>query len=98
MIAFAGDLEAAGMIPLWLSESDPRPAAEQLNEHYAHGGGWVPFDGFDLIDGSALRYPDDPDHMPLAMGKLRDEKIMVYHFGWVAILQKDGSFEVARMD
>jgi hypothetical protein len=32
------------------------------------------------------------------MCKLRDELILVYEGDWVAVLQKDGSFEVARMD
>ena len=32
-----------GFLPMMLDDEDPRPAAEQLNETYAHGGGWMPF-------------------------------------------------------
>lgn len=35
-------VEQLGYIPLFFAADDPRPAAEQLNERYAHGGGWRP--------------------------------------------------------
>jgi len=93
--------EMLGLIPMWLSEDDPRPAKEQLHENYLHGGGWMPFSGFTMADAEDLYwllYPDDPPTRSLAMCKLRDETIIMYAHAWVAILQKDGSFEVSRMD
>lgn len=90
--------ETLGYIPGWLSEADPRPAAEQLNEHYAHGGGWQPFHGFTLGEGNILQYPGDPPIKPLAFARLRDEAILFYPYSWVAIVQPDLSFEVCRMD
>jgi len=90
--------DSVGLIPHWLDADDPRPAAEQLNEHYAHGGGWRPFEGFVLRKDGGIKYPGDPTHKPRAAMMLRDELIMIYDHGWVLIRQKDGTFEVCRMD
>lgn len=100
---------AVGMIPAFLSESDPRSAREQLNSNYAHGSGWRPFNGFklspgvepDMLDGDSIpniQYPGDPALPPLAYAMLRDEMIIVYPHAWVMILQPDGSHEISRMD
>lgn len=98
-----------GMIPMFLSESDPRPAREQFNERYAHGGGWRSFNGFELSPGPTpalldgdnipnIKYPGDPIMPPLAYAMLRDEMIVIYQYAWVMILQPDGSYEISRMD
>jgi len=93
-----------GYIPQMLSEADPRPAKEQLDEGYRHGGGWQPFPrhiggtGFAMLPSGNMQYPDDPETQLLAETRLRDETIRVYLHAWVAIVQPDGSFEVARMD
>lgn len=87
-----------GFIPGWLSEHDPRPAKEQLHEAYAHGGGWFPMEGWTLNKDLSLSYPQDPDFAPMAMIRLRDERVVIYDCGFVAIIQTDGKFEVARMD
>lgn len=95
--------EHLGLIPSFLNEADPRPAREQLHEAYAHGGGWHPFYGFELQKEGAvetwwLKYPEDPPVRMLAYTTLREETICLFQFAWVAIVQKDGSFEIARMD
>lgn len=87
-----------GMIPLWLSEHNLRPAKEQLGAAYGHGGGWDPFQGFRLADNNSLTYPGDPALKPIAEMHLRDETILMYEHSWVAIIQPDRSFEVCRMD
>jgi len=92
------DPNHVGYIPGWLDENDPRPARDQLHTNYVHGGGWRPFKGFELRDDLSLKYPGDPAHPALAVMKMRDEMIITYQFGWVAIIQLDGSFEVSRMD
>jgi len=89
-------LEHWGYIPGWLSEKDPRPAREQLDTGYISG--WHPFEGFSMNSQEALCYPGDPPQHPLAEIRLRDERIILYPSSWVAIVQKDGSFEVCRMD
>ena len=101
MIYFAND-HFAGLLPGFLSADDPRPAVEQLDENYAHGGGgWVPFKGFKLVtrlNKYGLEYEDDPVMAELSRGVLRDETIVLFNGSWVAVIQKDGSYEVARMD
>jgi hypothetical protein len=89
-----------GFIPSMISEDDERPAAEQFNSNYAHGGGWRPMDKWKLDpDGCAITYPGgDPPLKPLALAVLRDELILVYPYAWVAIVGKTGSFQVARLD
>ena len=87
---------ALGYIPGFLSEDDPRPAKQQIDERYISG--WNRFDGFKMAGNFSLRYPGDPALEPLAMTHLRDETIYVYRYGWVAIVQPDKSFEVARLD
>jgi hypothetical protein len=90
--------EALGLLPDFLSERDPRPAKEQFHVNYAHGGGWHSFPGFKLNRDNSLSYPGDPTLQPLARAQLRDELILVYPYSWVAIVQPDRSFEVARLD
>jgi hypothetical protein len=92
--------EHLGYLPGFLSDDDPRSAAEQINANYAHGGGWHPFsDAWTLGPKDyCLHYPGDPPLQALAMTALRDEVIVFYDASLLMILQKDGSFEVARVD
>lgn len=90
--------EMLGYIPLFLDEDDPRPAREQLDSNYGHGGGFRPQAGFEMMPNGDLTYPGDPPFAPLAETKLRDEIIRVYNYAYVAIIQPDGSFVVCRMD
>lgn len=88
-----------GYLPMIFLASDPRPAREQANDRYRHGGGWQPFQGhrFDARR-RQLCYPGDPPMRALAETKLRDETIILFEADWVMILQPDGSHEIARMD
>ena len=90
--------EHLGLLPGMLNPSDPRPAREQLDDGYRHGGGWDPFHGFKLLKNNSLAYPGDPPQRALAETWLRDEHVVLYESDWVAIIQPDGSFEVSRMD
>ena len=90
--------EHLGLLPMMLDPSDPRPAREQFDENYQHGGGWRPFNGFTLHDDGSLTYPGDSPVLPLATTRLRDELIIFYDYSWVAIVQPDRSFECCRMD
>lgn len=101
-----------GLIPAFFVDRDPRTAVEQINERYAHGGGW--FDlavgpgKFTLDEQGSLLYPEDPPLPALAEAWLhRDhvpgnnppaERIVIHVHGFVAIHQPDGSFRVARLD
>jgi len=89
--------DALGIVPEFFSEHDPAPAREQIEKNYQHGGGWNPFPGFTMTD-VGLRYPGDPIMQVLAEANLRDETIRFYDHSWLAIIQPDGSYEIARVD
>lgn len=93
-------MEHLGLIPLWIHNEDPDPAWKQIDKNYAHGGGWRHGTMNFKMDLSThvLKYPGDPPLAPLAQTLLRDELILFYRHAIVAIVQKDGSFEVARID
>lgn len=86
-----------GYLIEWLDPADPRPAREQINSGYLYGG-WQPFEGHVLADDNTLRFSGDPPMRPLAEARLREELIVLYPHDWVAIIQPDRSFEVARID
>jgi hypothetical protein len=91
------DLSYLGpFLPTFLNVSDPRPAAQQIDDAYVSG--WSPFPGFEMLEGNRLKYPGDPAIAPLATTTLRDETLFLYEGEWLAIIQKDGSFEVCRVD
>lgn len=90
--------ELMGLIPHFLDEYDPRPAAEQFNERYAHGGGWSPMKGWTMPTTLHIEYSGDEPLHALAEIEFRNEAILVFPHAWVCIMQPDGSFEVARMD
>lgn len=89
-------IEMLGFIPSFLSEEDPRPARAQIAEKYVSG--WHPIRGFSMLPNGDLYYPSDPPTMLLAEATLRNETIRFYEHAWVAVIQEDGSFEVARLD
>lgn len=101
MIVFT-NMRQAGLLPLFLCEHDPRSAIEQLDANYVHGGGWRDFHGFTLrIDANGLariEYPEDPPRYEVSRAKLRNEYIILFESDWVAVLQQDGSYRIARMD
>jgi hypothetical protein len=98
------DLECSpdhvGFIPTFLNLDDKRPAREQLDENYRHGGGWRPQSGFTQVSNHryCLKYPGDPPLTPLAVIPIRKEVVLIYRYGYVAIFQEDGTFEACRMD
>jgi hypothetical protein len=87
-----------GYIPSFLNEDNPACAKEQIHHNYAHGGGWHSLLGFTLDENNTLLFPGDPPLTPLAETYLRDEHILFYDYAFVVIKQKDGLFEVARLD
>jgi hypothetical protein len=91
-------MEMLGFLPMFMSEDDPRPAREQIDAAYQHGGGWNPFKGFELLENGDLKYPGDPPTKRLAVTVLHQEEVSFYEHAWVVIKQPDGSWEVARID
>lgn len=91
-------IDMLGFLPDFLNNADPRSARDQLASAYVHGGGWSPFQGFTMLRDGNLQYTGDPVVLLLWETKLRDETVRFYECAWVAIVQPDGQFEVARMD
>ena len=89
-------LAALGIIPSFLDEADTRPAHEQIAANYI--GGWSPFTGFYMDACYTLYYEGDPPLALQAGTRLREELIFVYDYGWVAIVQPNGTYEVSRCD
>lgn len=87
-----------GDIKYFADESDARPLKEQFHERYSFGGGWNPIKGFTMMRDNRIAYPGDTALKPLASALFRDQVIYVYPYAWVAIVEKDGTFEVSRMD
>lgn len=96
-----------GYLPAFFSEDDPRPAKEQADNAYQHGGGWDPFQkgnvkdhatGFNFLPNGNMQYPGDPQTRLLGEAKLRDEVIRIYESSLVVIIQPNGDYEMTRMD
>jgi hypothetical protein len=87
-VIMIGDVnsEVLGALPSFVNPEDDRPAAEQFNENYAHGGGWKPIEGFmfatvQMEDGNdtvLISYPGDPPMVPIALMYHGDEVIMFF--------------------
>lgn len=95
--------EDLGLLPMFLTDENPAGAVEQIDSNYGHGGGWQDFDGFKLTnheegESARLEYPGDPALWPMASTKLRDETVILFECSWVAVVQPDGKFRVARID
>lgn len=91
--------EALGLLPLFIFPGDPRPAAEQLQERYAHGGGWSPLQGWRLNrETREAQYPGDTRLCAIAWARLRSEELLFFPYAWLAIVQPDGAFAISRID
>ena len=101
----------AGLLPAIFLQSDPRPAAEQLNDRYAHGGGFMP-----TPDGAAWTYLsgepaaltwrdlDDQDYVEdfaevsRAQLPLTGETLILFDAAMLVIAKQDGSYQLTRVD
>jgi hypothetical protein len=88
-----------GLLPGFLNLLDPRPAKEQFDEKYSHGGGWLTSPTTFKLDEKGLHAVEYGEHFfPIAEINFRNERIILHDCSYVAIVQEDGTFEVARMD
>jgi hypothetical protein len=96
---------AVGVLDRIFRNGDPRPAKEQIEDRYYHGGGYRPIPGFRLERGSIV-YPGDPEngeddevYEPIAFTALNStELIVLYQSGFVRVSQTNGDFDIVRMD
>ncbi|MGL5078776.1 MAG: hypothetical protein ACRDBG_23510 [Waterburya sp.] len=74
-------------------------ASECFDRFYSHGGGWNKFEGFTMAeDFMSISYSGDQPQKALAELMFGEERIILYAWSWVAIVQVDGSYEIARID
>ena len=95
--------EEAGHLPMIFLEEDPRSAQEQAETNYAHGGGWMSFEGFTLggskENGFTLNYPEDQPMNELSRADFHDQTLVLFEGSWVAIIEEDDTMsDVSRMD
>lgn len=98
-------VERLGYLPQIIRTDDERPVSEQITDRYAHGGGWMPFDGFEILTGGysdpqnlVIQYPDDPPYEALAWVQVGKELVVVFPHAWVMVMQPDETFKISRMD
>lgn len=101
--------EHLGMLPMWFSAADQRDAFTQADTGYLNTAGcnYRPQPGFKLgkngenytlIYGNPEEEDADPPMEELARMKLVNQTIVVFDCEWVAIIQPDETFVVARCD
>lgn len=94
-----------GYIPAFLNLDDPRPAKEQIDDNYQHGGGWFETSSkYELIDwkkdGKCILHftTYHERNRELSRCKIRDETLIFFEGSWLAIVQPDGKTNMARVD
>jgi hypothetical protein len=100
-MVLTGHIGYLGIIPTMLSPHDDRPMIDQLHEGYAHGGGWQPFDWFDVQKRGetwVIQYPGDPPYIERARITMNGETLVVFDYSWVLVIDKHGVQHIARMD
>lgn len=96
--------EPAGLLPSFFTEDDPRQASHQLDEAYAHGGGFQPHNGpwslhlAEHVGHAFLRYPGDPPFKEVSRATLHHETLILCEAAFLAIVQPSGEFVVCRVD
>lgn len=98
---YFSNMKAAGLIPEFLDEHDPRTVQEQLDENYAHGGGWNSFEGFTLGSGPGhytLSYPGDPVYRGVSRAQFRNQTLVLFQYAWLGIIEDGKLLDVSRVD
>ena len=88
-------LDMCGILPLFLDAKDERDIKTQMTERYGFGSTWMDV----TIDGEGnFIYSDDPPLKPVAEAELRGEKVRIYPYGLVAVVDENGEAKYTRMD
>jgi len=90
-------MEHLGRIPLLFNPQSSDDAWLQLEENYPDGYQPQTGDAWTLTNDEYLIYKGMPPCPPSATAYLRHEKLLVYAGGWLAIVQPDGSYTLARV-
>lgn len=79
------EIERIGILDEIFVPADPRPARAQVEERYAHGGGWSPIDALELRDGKCFSRLDDESWSETAHTEINGETIRLFPYGIVAV-------------
>lgn len=92
------DREAAGLLPVVLQSGNSRPAREQLQDRYSHGGGYMPVPGnWSLTVGPvgrwSLGYPGDPPYREVSRAYLPHsrELLVLFECSFMVIVESAGN-------
>lgn len=95
------NLDAFGFIPMMLSPTNMTPMWKQVDQGYAHGGGWNDFDGFEVSTDDEgkymLTYPGDPAYHERGRIVFGDEMLVIFDYSWVLWVHGD-EHKIARID
>jgi hypothetical protein len=81
-----------------ITPRSPDPIYRQLDQNCPKWSVWGPMQaGWDLLRDDYLYHPNVGTLIPAAMAWLRSEKIVVYRFELICIIQPDQSFTVGRI-
>jgi len=98
------NIEAWGFIPEMLSDTNPKPLWEQIDDNYAHGGGWVDFDGFKILSGGesepfVIQYSGDPKSYEIGRAFSEKECLALFEYSFVLWRNLEtGETKIARID
>lgn len=95
--------DITGFLQLCWDRADPRDAITQHDEREMGNGPWSDsLKGKWKLDPQSLelKYAGEPAYKPWAIADLplTQQKIIVYKYAWVCILNADGTFTVDRRD
>jgi hypothetical protein len=92
-------MDGLGWLVDLLDDGDQRPVRAQLEDRYAHGGGWRPIRGFTMDRDKVLHFPEDEPYTPSAMTRIGKEWVIFYRqCSLLAVIQPTGEFAVTRVD
>lgn len=93
-------LDVLGLLPEIITDKDSRPVREQIEDRYAHGGGWKPMEGFTFDPMSAtLTYKDGEQMLALAYAAVRNEVVVLYESAILLVFNRtDNTYDVIRID
>lgn len=96
--------DVVGIIPSFFDPFSDLPTSLQIHNNYQHGGGWRPNDkwshNFDKPEKDwEISYPEDDSLGILAVMDYQfGDRVAFFRYGIVAIVHKDGTTEIARVD
>ncbi len=95
------DIEEVGFVPMFLDINDERPAAEQIDANYQHGGGWNPMEKWTFDRKTKMiKYPGDEPLESFAVAlPNKNETVIMYPHSFMLIYNKvNKTYEVGRVD